>query len=131
MQGTYFWRARPTVSGSRPDEYCRTTRHEVFQQITKNGARGKGMIMRAAFTFALAVLVSVGAHAQTARVDRIEVVEYGIYRTETTKRTETPGTAGGYVRTLTNIRNSEVTRTVPARPGVRFWFRYNVIGAPD
>jgi hypothetical protein len=54
-----------------------------------------------------------------------------MYQTETTKRTETPGTAGGYVRTLTSIRNSEVTRTIPARPGVRFGFRYNVVGAPD
>src|SRR5260370_35855354 len=87
--------------------------------------------MRTGVAFALLSLASVGAHAQTARVDRIEVVEYGIYRTETTKRTEAPGTAGGYVRTLTDIRNSEVTRTVPARPGGRFGVRYNVIGASD
>jgi hypothetical protein len=87
--------------------------------------------MRTGVAFMLLSLASVGAHGQTARVDRIEVVEYGIYRTATTKRTEAPGTAGGYVRTLANIRNSEVTRIVPARPGVRFGFRYNVIGAPD
>jgi Domain of unknown function (DUF3859) len=87
--------------------------------------------MRMGVAFVLLSLAPVGAQAQTPRIDRIDVVEYGIYRTETTKRTETPGTAGGFVRTLTNIRNSEVTRTVPARPGVRFGFRYNVVGAPD
>jgi uncharacterized protein DUF3859 len=87
--------------------------------------------MRMGLAFVLLSLAPVGAQAQTARVDRIEVVEYGIYQTETTKRTETPGTAGGFVRTLTNIRNSEVTRTVPTRPGVRFGFRYKLVGAPD
>jgi hypothetical protein len=87
--------------------------------------------MRTVLAFALVSFVAFGAPAQTARVDRIDVVEYGIYQTEATKRTDTPSTAGGYVKSLTNIRNSEVTRTIPARPGVRFGFRYNVIGAPN
>jgi hypothetical protein len=87
--------------------------------------------MRLVSSFAVLLLLPFSAHAQTARVDRIDVVEYGIYRAETTKQTATPGTAGGYVRTLTNIKNSEVTRTIPARRGVRFGFRFNVIGAPN
>jgi hypothetical protein len=73
--------------------------------------------MRLVSSFAVLLLLPFSAHAQTARVDRIDVVEYGIYRAETTKQTATPGTAGGYVRTLTNIKNSEVTRTIPARRG--------------
>ncbi len=104
-------------------------RHQLGSTTSRNAQGGNhadGRGIRAA-------IVGAGrrAPAQTPRIDRIDVVEYGIYRTETTKRTETPGTAGGYVRTLTNIRNSEVTSTIPARPGVRFGFRYNVVGAPD
>jgi hypothetical protein len=69
--------------------------------------------MRMGVAFAPLALATVGMRAHTARSDRTDVVEWGIYRTETTKRTETPGTAGEYVRTLANIRNSEVSRTVP------------------
>jgi hypothetical protein len=43
------------------------------------------------------------------------------------RRALPPDTSGR----LTDIRNSEVSRTVPARPRVRFGFRYHVAGAPD
>ena len=97
----------------------------------KNRVKGTGVIMRVILSVAVLLFASIPVHAQTARVDRVDVVDYGIYQTEMTKQTSTPGVVAGTVRTLTNIKNSEVTRTIPAQPGVRFGFRYNVIGAPN
>ncbi len=87
--------------------------------------------MRIILSFALLTLLSANTYAQTPQISRIDVIEYGIYRAEATKRTDTPGTAGGYVVSVTNITNIQVTRTVPARLGVKFGFRYNVVGMPN
>jgi hypothetical protein len=86
--------------------------------------------MRVILSVAVLLFLALDAHAQTARVDRVDVVEYGIYAAEKTKQTDTPGVVAGHTSTVTNIRNKEVTRSVPARREVRFGFRYNVIGAP-
>jgi hypothetical protein len=86
--------------------------------------------MRIALPLALLMFVSGMAHAQTPQVDRIDVVEYGIYTTDTERSDAAPGTATGTVRELTNIRHAETTTTVPAQLGVRFGFRFTVVGAP-
>jgi hypothetical protein len=76
------------------------------------------------------LLVSTGAYAQTPQIDRIDVVEYGIYTGNTQGTQSAPGTATGTVSTIGDIQRAATTRTVPAQQGVRFGFRFVVVGAP-
>lgn len=63
------------------------------------------------------------------KVTAAEIVEYGIYAAEiqTAKR----DSKGVLQSNLGNIRHVATTTTVPARHGVRFGFRYKIIGTPD
>jgi hypothetical protein len=82
--------------------------------------------MRALLTLLLLVGISSAAGAQT--IQRIEVTEVGIYRAETTRLDAAPGTPTGAVRRLSNIKLAQATTTIPARLGVRFGFRYKIVG---
>jgi hypothetical protein len=86
--------------------------------------------MRIVLTLLLLLFAATGAYAQTARVDRIDVVEYGIFTANTQSMQSAPGTASGTVSTVADIRHAATTRTIPAQQGIRFGFRYTVIGAP-
>src|SRR5262249_12633895 len=108
-----------------PDDKARATLPEP-----ERVAQRTEITMRLVLSFALMLSVPLGAHAQTARVDRVDVFEYGIYQAEKTKQTDA-GVVAGHLNTVENIQNKEVTRNVPARSGVRFGFRYKVIGEPD
>ena len=76
------------------------------------------------------MLSSVGAYAQPPHVDRIDVAEYGLYTAQVSSEVMAPGTSTGTTKLLTDIQHTVTTRTVPARIGVHFGFRYTVIGAP-
>jgi hypothetical protein len=56
---------------------------------------------------------------QTTRVDRIDIVEKGIYRSESN-----PGSFEG-------LQLAEDTATIPAQTGTIFGFRYVVVGEPS
>ena len=71
-----------------------------------------------------------GAPAQAPRLDRIEIFEAGLYRAEVAKEIDAPGLASGQRSLLTNIVLAQKTTQVPARPGVRFGFRYRLVDAP-
>jgi len=86
--------------------------------------------MRIALPLLLSLLASTGAYAQTPQIDRIDVVEYGIYTTTTENKVSAPGTASGTRAIVTDIRHAATTRTVSAQKGVDFGFRYTVVGAP-
>ena len=86
--------------------------------------------MRIALPLLLLLLAATGAYAQTPRVDRIDVVEYGIYTATTTGHEAAPGTAVGAVNTISDLQHAATARTVPAQQGIRFGFRYTVVGAP-
>jgi len=75
-------------------------------------------------------LLSSAASAQTPRVERIEITEFGIYQKKDTKTTDAPGTALGTYYYETEIQLIEATTTIPARPGITFGYRYKVIGSP-
>lgn len=79
----------------------------------------------------LFIFAPLSVNAQTVNIDRIQIFEWGIYQAETTQKTSAPGTASGQLNTITNIQNIEQTTTIPARMGLRFGFRFNVIGAPQ
>jgi hypothetical protein len=69
-------------------------------------------------------------HAQTPQVDRIEIVETGIYGVETTKLTPSSDTAAGYLGTVDDIKLMKSTTTIPAEQGTNFGVRYKIVGVP-
>lgn len=87
--------------------------------------------MRNVVAFLLFVTAPVIGHAQEPRVDRIEILETGIYKTETTKVVSSPGTPTGNVHEVTNIRHVRTTTTIPAQIGTDFGFRYRIVGKPQ
>jgi Domain of unknown function (DUF3859) len=80
-----------------------------------------------------AFLLLVGAsacHAQAARVDRIDILDAGTIVAKVVRRYHTPATATGTHQIVRAITFTKSTTRVPAKMGVRFGFRYKVIGAP-
>jgi len=71
----------------------------------------------------------VGAYAQTPQIERIDVVDYGIYTAEVMSSQR--DAQGLLQNTSTNIQHVQTTRDVPAQIGVRFGFRFRVVGAPS
>jgi len=71
-----------------------------------------------------------GCNARPPTVDRIEVVEPGIYRADVSREESAPGTAFRSTAALVNIRLMQATTRIPARIGERFGMRYRVIGEP-
>lgn len=86
--------------------------------------------MKIVLSLLLLLLVSTGAYAQTPQIDRIDVVEYGIYTVNTESTLSAPGVAGGTRNIVSDIRHAATTRNVPAQKGVKFGYRFTVIGAP-
>jgi Domain of unknown function (DUF3859) len=86
--------------------------------------------VRIVFAFLFATISSI-VQAQQPRVDRIDVIERGIYNAEVTKRVDAPGTPGGTISEVTNIRHVRTTTTIPAQLGVSFGYRYRIVGKPD
>jgi hypothetical protein len=76
------------------------------------------------------LLAATSASAQAPQVERIDVVEYGIYTANAESRESVPGSAAGNLTIEKDIRHVQTTRSVPARRGVEFGFRYVVVGAP-
>ena len=68
---------------------------------------------------------------QAPHVDHVAVVDYGIYTGDTATSTPAPGTSTGQVTFVSNLQLAEATRTIPARLGVRFGFRFDVVGEPQ
>jgi hypothetical protein len=76
----------------------------------------------------LLALASAEVTAQTPQVERLDVVEHGLFTADVV-RTEVG--ANGVPKQITN--NSKLvktTRDVPAKLGVRFGFRFTVTGEP-
>jgi len=79
----------------------------------------------------LALAAAVNACGQAAKVERVEIVETGIYRVEIAKTTQASGTATGVRDELANVKLVSNTTTVPAQIGTKFGIRYRVVGSPD
>jgi hypothetical protein len=84
-----------------------------------------------------AALLAVGlclagpALGQSARIERIEIVEAGLLEARKVDSMSTPGTASGETSVLDSIVFYESSRLVPARLGIQFGARYRIVGAPD
>ncbi len=70
------------------------------------------------------------ASAQTGKIDRIEIVEAGIYRAETDAIERAPGTATGKRNILSDTELVALTTRIPAKIGVHFGMRYRPVGQP-
>ena len=88
--------------------------------------------MRGPLALLLLAAVVGGALAQGgSKVDRIEIVEAGIYRAETATIESAPGTATRQRNVLTDTRLLVSTTRIEAKIGVHFGIRYRVVGTPS
>jgi hypothetical protein len=85
--------------------------------------------LRILFGLLAAALSITVAHAQTPRVERIEITEFGIYDLKRTKTVDAPGTATGSMLE-TEGKLIQKTSVIPARLGISFGFSYRIIGSP-
>jgi hypothetical protein len=86
--------------------------------------------MRIALSLCLLLLAPIAARAQTPQIDRIDIVEYGIYTTKTDSKQSSADTAAGVLDMVSDIHHAVTTQTIPAQQGVSFGIRYTIIGAP-
>jgi hypothetical protein len=75
------------------------------------------------------VFTVAGAYAQTTQIERIDVVDYGIYTADVISSQR--DAQGILQSSSTNVQHVQTTRDVPAQIGVRFGFRFRVVGAPS
>jgi hypothetical protein len=73
----------------------------------------------------------LNASAQMLHVDRVDVVEYGIYTADVDNAVLAPGTPVGATTEMSDVKHAATTRTIPAQLGVHFGFRYIVVGSPS
>jgi len=85
-------------------------------------------MMRIAFALVALVLSAGLARAQTASVQGIQIVSYGIYTAEPSGAQ--PDANGSFYNTVDNIRLAASTQIVPLQLGVKFGLQYKVVGAP-
>ena len=84
--------------------------------------------MPVVFSLMILLLMPSDALAQAPRIERIDVVEHGIY---TADKTGCQRDEQGIERCArSNIRHAATTWTVPAQLGVEFGLKYRVAGTP-
>jgi hypothetical protein len=82
------------------------------------------------FRFSLLLLVLATAPAAWAQqVERVEIVEWGIYRDNRTGVAPAPLAVTGTTNLVTNVRLRQKTTTIPALVGMTFGIQYKVVGA--
>ena len=87
--------------------------------------------MRGATLALLCLAACLGeASAQGGKVDRIDIVETGIYRADTALIEHAPATATGQRNILSDTRLIASTTRVEAKVGLHFGMRYRVVGRP-
>jgi Domain of unknown function (DUF3859) len=70
------------------------------------------------------------ACAQGGKVERIDIVESGIYRAATVSIEHAPGTATGKRNILSDTKLVTSTERIEAKVGVHFGMRYRIVGRP-
>jgi hypothetical protein len=95
--------------------------------MEKAPVRGMNTI-RIAFALLFLLVAPAGALAQTTQIQRLDIVEYGIYTVDekNCKRDE----QGVERCDRSNVRHAATTWTIPAQHGLEFGLKYRVIGAP-
>ncbi|HLH87249.1 MAG TPA: DUF3859 domain-containing protein [Xanthobacteraceae bacterium] len=86
--------------------------------------------MRTILLLLSSALSATGAFAQNAHVDRIEIVEYGLYDLKTIKKVDSPSIASGLL-VVTEGSLMKQTTTIPAKLGVAFGYTVKIHGSPE
>jgi hypothetical protein len=78
------------------------------------------------------VLAFAVAHAaaQTAQINRIEIVERGIFESQTKERIDAPGAATGQQNIVVGVKLVQSTTSIPAKVGIGFGIMYVPTGNP-
>lgn len=79
---------------------------------------------------ALALLAVGGASAQQGKLERLEVIQSGLYTASIARRDSSPGTPTGKASIVGNPTFYSDETRVPAQLGIRFGFQYRLIGSP-
>ncbi|MBM3622638.1 MAG: DUF3859 domain-containing protein [Alphaproteobacteria bacterium] len=77
------------------------------------------------------VFVAGGASAQVGKLDRLEVIQSGLYSANVARRDSSPGTPTGKASIVDKPSFYSDESRVPAQLGVRFGFQYRLIGSPQ
>jgi Domain of unknown function (DUF3859) len=87
----------------------------------------------AAFTVFLALWGAniPAAQAEDAHVESLDVLQTGFYTAKTAGERAAPGTAGGNVNAITEIKFLDPQPTDTAKTGTRMGVRFNVVGTPS
>ena len=99
--------------------------HEVI--LSPLGILGMGR-MRLALTIVLVGLFIGPCLAQDAKIDKIEIIDYGTYSGQIVGQHIE---SGQQVYKIRNRQHVVTTTTIPAQLGVSFGFRYRVVGSPQ
>ena len=86
------------------------------------------MIVPGALTLLILVAFAPAAAAQTAPIERIHIIDRGIYRAETVARDERSEEEGAF-NTVRNAHLINDTTAIVGRVGVRFGLRYTAASA--
>ncbi len=79
----------------------------------------------------LLCLLAVPAVAADARIQRVDVLDRGVYTIATGSASAEGSTPTGEVTAVTTATNVESTDNIKAKVGLEFGLRYVVIGAPE
>ena len=79
---------------------------------------------------AAALMVGGPSVARDGMVERLEVIESGLYRGEVIGRTGAPATTAGFSEELRNVVYYDHSQRVPAQVGIRFGARVRLVGSP-
>jgi Domain of unknown function (DUF3859) len=77
----------------------------------------------------LLLLLAGGAFAQTPKVERLEISDFGTYSVDREAKGRDPH--GVKLATGTNIQHQETKTAIPAQIGTSFGFRSKIIGEPE
>ena len=86
--------------------------------------------MRFLLFVAILVAAPFAARAQDARVERIDIVDKGVYAITTGAETPDANTPTGKISAVTKVKNIAATTAIRGRVGLEFGFQYVVVGAP-
>lgn len=86
--------------------------------------------MRCLPVAALLVLAPFAANAADPLVERVDIVDAGIYTVAVGEETPDPTAPTGTIAAPITATLVAATDTIPGRPGLEFGFRYIVVGEP-
>ncbi len=86
--------------------------------------------MRLMLLVAMLLVARDAAEAADVRVDRIDIVDRGLYTVTIGEQTPDPNAPTGTIAAPTVVELREATTIIPGRLGVEFGLQYVVVGAP-